>query len=202
MWSINPDRTAHLVIDMQRDFVEQGRPMEVPMARHRLPRMAELVTNSRMLGIPVIYTQHVLLENFDVSPLETGIQPHLKTSGMRSGTDGIEIVDDLKPAKKDVVITKHRYDAFHNTQLESVLNTIRGYRGVDTLLITGTLTEVCCDSTARSGFMRDYRIVFASESTGGLTASAQESTENTMAKFFGRVLTNSEIMSETAGGQS
>lgn len=202
MWSINPDRTAHLVIDMQKDFVEEGRPMEVPMARQRLPWMKELVTNSRELGIPVIYTQHVLLDSFDVSPLETAIQPHLKTSGMRSGTDGIEIIDDLKPAEEDVLIRKHRYDAFHNTQLESVLNTIRGYRGVDTLLITGTLTEVCCDSTARSGFMRDYRIVFASESTGGLTASAQEATEVAMTKFFGRVLTNSQILNETAGGQA
>src|SRR5699024_1656043 len=202
MWSINPDRTAHLVIDMQKDFVEEGRPMEVPMARQRLPWMKELVTNSCELGIPVIYTQHVLLDSFDVSPLETAIQPHLKTSGMRSRTDGIEIIDDLKPAEEDVIIRKHRYDAFHNTQLESVLNTIRGYRGIDTLLITGTLTEVCCDSPARSGFMRDYRIGFASQATGGLSEAAQIATENAMATFFGRVMTNAQILNETAGGQA
>jgi len=202
MWSIDSDKTAHLVIDMQRDFVEEGRPMEVPMARQRLPKMQELVSNSRALGIPIIYTQHVLLDSFDVSPLETAIQPHLKVSGMRAGTDGIDIVDQLHPADDDVVIVKHRYDAFHNTRLESVLNTIRGYRGVDTLLITGTLTEVCCGSTARSGFMRDFRIAFASQATGGLSEAAQIATENAMATFFGRVMTNAQILNETAGGQA
>ncbi|MFC7402516.1 isochorismatase family protein [Citricoccus sp. GCM10030269] len=198
MWSIDPRRTAHLVIDMQRDFVEEGRPMEVPMARRRLPQMAELLQHSRRYQIPVIYTQHVLLDSFDVSPLETARQPLLKKVGMRHGTDGIEIVDELAPLEGEVSIVKHRFDAFHNTQLETVLNTIRGFRGVDTLIISGTLTEVCCESTARSGFMRDFKIVFASESTGALSDAAQSATEDAMGKFFGRVMTNQEIIRETS----
>lgn len=193
MWTVTPARLVHLIIDMQKDFVEPGRPMEVPMARDRLPQMLQLLQHSRHQEIPIIYTQHVLFDTFDVSPLETAIQPKLKQTGLRNGTDGIKVVDHLAPRTDDITVVKHRYDAFHNTELESLLNTMRGLRTVDTVLITGTVTEACCESTARSAFMRDYKVIFASEATGGLTPEGQIATERTISNFFGRVMTNAEI---------
>ncbi|MFP3548713.1 isochorismatase family cysteine hydrolase, partial [Rhizobium sp. SIMBA_035] len=82
---------------------------------------------------------------------------------------GAKIVDDLKPEQNDVVLQKHRYDAFHNTPLDTILKTIRGLHQVDTVLIIGTLTEVCCESTARSAYMRDYKVAFVSDATGALS---------------------------------
>lgn len=197
-WEIDPETCALLVIDMQNDFVLEGFPMEVPMARERLGTMREVVARCREAGVPVIYTQQILLDSFDISPLETAYQPWLREAGMRDGTYGAEIVAELKPEPGEVVIRKHRYDAFHNTQLAGVLNTVRGLHKVDTVIISGTLTEVCCESTARSAFMRDYQVVFLADATGALSDEAQEATLRSMGKFFGRVLTSAELFAELA----
>ncbi|WP_346052518.1 isochorismatase family cysteine hydrolase [Amycolatopsis dongchuanensis] len=193
-WELRPESSVLLVIDMQNDFVREGFPMEVPMARSRLPAIRTLVHACRATGVPVVYTRHVLYDSFDVSPLETAYQPKLREVGMRDGTYGAEIVDELKPEPGEVVIRKHRYDAFHGTELDTVLGTLRGPRGVDTLIVTGTVTEVCCESTARSAFMRDYQVAFVSDATGALSDAAQEATLRTIGSFFGRVLDTSQVL--------
>lgn len=196
MWHIDPEKSALLVIDMQNDFVAEGYPMEVPMARRKLPQMQGVVQDCRAAGIPVIYTEHILLDSFNVSPLESTYNPALLSAGMRKGSLGAKVVDDLKPEESDVVIQKHRYDAFHNTALDTVLKTIRGLHQVDTVIIIGTLTEVCCESTARSAYMRDYKVAFISDATGALSEEAQAATEKNIASFFGRVLTTGQLAVE------
>lgn len=198
-WRIDAARSAVLVIDMQRDFVEEGRPMEVPAARDAIRNIQRVAEAARAQGTPVVYTRHVLLDGFDVSPLETAYNPRLLQAGMREGSDGVEIVDQLAPRPGEIVIRKHRYDAFHNTRLDSVLRSVSGLNGVDTVIITGTLTEVCCESTARSAFMRDYRVAFASDATGALLPGAQQATEAAIGTFFGRVLSTDEIVAELEG---
>ncbi|HXF02219.1 MAG TPA: isochorismatase family cysteine hydrolase [Arthrobacter sp.] len=196
MWSIDAARSALLMIDMQNDFVLEGAPMEVPMARKRLPEMVTAVAACRQAGIPVIYSRHVLLDSFDVSPLETTYNQRLQTVGMRRGTDGVEVVEELKPEADDYVLDKHRYDAFHNTPLKSVLATIRGLNAVDTVIIAGTLTEVCCESTARSAYMNDYKVAFLSDATGGRSEAAQAATLDVVGTFFGRVLSTADMERE------
>ncbi|MFT4470402.1 isochorismatase family protein [Arthrobacter sulfonylureivorans] len=196
MWSIDAARSALLMIDMQNDFVLEGAPMEVPMARKRLPEMVTAVAACRQAGIPVIYTRHVLLDSFDVSPLETTYNQRLQTVGMRRGTNGVEVVEELKPEADDYVLDKHRYDAFHNTPLKSVLATIRGLNTVDTVIIAGTLTEVCCESTARSAYMNDYKVAFLSDATGGRSEAAQNATLDAIGTFFGRVLSTADMERE------
>ncbi|ESX98685.1 MULTISPECIES: isochorismatase family protein [unclassified Mesorhizobium] len=72
-WPFDKPRAALLVIDMQSDFVDEGAVMEVAMARHRIPAMRQVVELCRAQGVPVIYTQHVLSDHFDISPLEPAI---------------------------------------------------------------------------------------------------------------------------------
>ncbi len=195
-WDLNPNSTALLVIDMQNDFVREGAPMEVPMAREYLPNMQTIVQQCREVGIPVIYSQHLLYEPWDISPLETAYNPSLKTSGLRMGTPGAAVVDELKPEPQDYVIQKHRYDAFHNTQLDNVLATVRGLRGVDTVVVIGTVTNICCESTARSAFMRDYKVVMVSDANGGLDQVSQDATLTIMARVFGRVMDTQALLAE------
>lgn len=196
MWTIDPRRSALLVIDMQNDFVREGAPMEVPAARPAIAPIRRLIDVGRPLDVPVIYTQHVLLDTFDVSPLESTYNPRLLTEGMRDGTPGIEVVDELAPETTDVRIRKHRYDAFYNTPLDSVLRSIRGLNSIDTVIVTGTLTEVCCESTARSAYMRDYRVAFVSDATGALSPEAQRATESVMGLCFARVLDSDTVVAE------
>jgi nicotinamidase-related amidase len=192
-WPFEKERAALLVIDMQSDFVDEGAIMEVVMARHRIPAMRQVIDVCRAAGVPVIYTQHVLSDRFDISPLETAYQPRLNASGMREGSAGTQIVTELAPLPGDIVIKKHRYDAFHNTQLETVLRNIRGAGQVDTVIIIGTVTSICCESTARSAFMRDYKVAFISDANGGIDEASHSATLSIIGKVFGRVMTTAEL---------
>ncbi|MBZ9987135.1 cysteine hydrolase [Mesorhizobium sp. BH1-1-5] len=194
-WRFDKERAALLVIDMQSDFVDEGAVMEVAMARHRIPVMRRVIELCRAHGVPVVYTQHVLSDHFNISPLETAYQPRLKAEGMREGSAGTGIVAHLAPLAGEVVIKKHRYDAFHNTQLETVLRNIRGAGQVDTVIIIGTVTSICCESTARSAFMRDYKVAFVSDANGGLDEASHDATLAIIGKVFGRVMTAAELES-------
>lgn len=196
MWTIDPAKTALLVIDMQNDFVLEGAPMEVPAARDAIPHIQRLIAQARALNVPVIYSQHTLLEDSQNSILEATYNPKLFKVGMRKGTPGVQVIDDLKPQAEDTIIEKYRYDAFHNTLLEPTLKNIRGLNQIDTVMITGTLTEVCCESTARGAYMRDYKVAFVSDATGGLSDEAQRATEDAMGKFFGRVMNTDQALTE------
>jgi len=193
-WSIVKDRAALLVVDMQNDFVREGAIMEVPMARERIPQMRRLVAFSRESGIPVLYTQHVLYNTFQVSPLEVAYQPGLEQDGMRSESSGVAVVGELAPAPGEIIIRKHRYDAFYNTQLETVLRNIRGPGVVDTLIIVGTVTNICCESTARSAFMRDFKVVFVSDANGALNPASHEASLATIGSVFGRVVATDHLI--------
>lgn len=195
-WSFDKDRAALLVIDMQKDFVDEGAIMEVAMARHRIPTMRRVIDRCRDAGVPVIYTRHVLSDRFEVSPLETAYQPRLKVTGMREGSVGIEIVPELAPLPHETVISKHRYDAFHNTELETLLRNIRGSGQVDTVIIIGTVTNICCESTARSAFMRDYKVAFVSDANGGLDDASHNATLEIIGRVFGRVMSATELIEQ------
>ncbi|SDR57605.1 Isochorismate hydrolase [Rhizobiales bacterium GAS113] len=195
-FAIDKDRCVLLVIDMQNDFVVEGAIMEVPMARAFLPTMKTMLDHCRAISIPVIYTTHVLSDVYDVSPLEVALQPKLRSSGMRPGTAGIEVVPELAPLPNEVVIRKHRYDAFYNTPLETVIRNIRGTGRVDTVIIIGTVTNICCESTARSAFMRDFKVVFISDANGGLDDVSQQATLKIIGTAFGKVMTAREIIEQ------
>lgn len=195
-WRFDKGRAALLVIDMQRDFVDEGAIMEVPMARARLAAMRRILDRCRTEGVPVFFTRHVLSDRFDISPLETTYIPRLRTSGMREGTPGVEIVDALQPLPRETVIDKHRYDAFYNTQLDTALRNVRGPGGVDTVIIIGTVTNICCESTARSAFMRDYKVAFIDDANGGLDEASHNATLAIIGKVFGRVMTTDELFDE------
>ncbi|MGO4712639.1 isochorismatase family protein [Bradyrhizobium sp. 2TAF24] len=196
LYAIDPARCALLIVDMQNDFVREGAIMEVAMARRFLPAMQAVQAHCRALGIPVLYTAHVLSDAFDVSPLEVALQPRLRVGGMRPGTDGIEVVAELTPQPDEVVIHKHRFDAFYNTRLDTVLRNIRGPGVVDTLIIIGTVTNICCESTARSAFMRDYKVLFISDANGGLDDASQQATLRIIGSVFGRVLSTADFIKQ------
>ena len=193
-WEFNSKKAVLLVIDMQNDFVNEGAIMEVPMARKYIPNMKRIIDHCRGTSIPIIFTRHVLSDQFDISPLEAAYNPTLKEAGMREGTYGVEIIKELAPLPGEIIISKHRYDAFYNTQLDTVINNIRGMNEVDTVIIIGTVTNICCESTARSAFMRDYKVAFIRDANGGLDESSHNATLSTIGNVFGRVMTTDELI--------
>jgi nicotinamidase-related amidase len=201
-WRINQKRCALIVIDMQNDFLKPGGVLyynDAPMKA--VPAIKRLIGHCRETGIPVIYTQTLLKDQFSISPLEACYQPALLKKGLREGTWGAGFIDGLEPLPGEQVVVKHRYDAFHNTDLELILNNIRGLGAVDTVLVTGTVTNVCCESTARGAFMRDYKVVLVSDACGAFDEAAHNATLYNISHFFGRVLDTETLIKALEDGE-
>ena len=183
-WEFERDRSVLMVIDMQNDFVLDGAVMEVKEAKNQLPGIKKLIGKCRQFGVPVIYT---IQETDPVyCPFEVAAIPRLMETGMRKGTKGIEIVDELAPEADDIIIRKRRFSAFYQTDLEIILRNIRSAANrVDSVIICGTMTNVCCESTARDAYFRDYKVVFG---TDVCSANSLESHNATLAnmEIFGR----------------
>ena len=159
----NPTKTALLVIDMENDFVKPGAPMCVPMATKAVPNIKKLIDVCRKKGATVIYTTHVHGKDRGDMGLMSGFWPPIDSQeALVDNTPGTEIYSDIAPQEGELVIKKHRYSAFYNTDLETQLRN----RGIDTLIITGTVTNMCCESTARDAQFRDYKTIFVSDATG------------------------------------
>ncbi len=183
-WTFDKERCVLVVIDMQNDFVLDGAIMQVKEAGRQVPKIQKLIATCRELSIQIIYTVHKTDPAY--CPLEIASFPWLADAGMREGTDGIKVVDDLKPEPGDIVIYKRRFSAFYQTDLEMILRNT-GNPPVDTLIICGTVTNICCESTARDAFFRDYKVVFGSDICSTDDPDVQLATLKNM-EIFGRTM--------------
>jgi nicotinamidase-related amidase len=161
--SIDPAKTAMIVVDMQNDFVAKGAPMDTPAARAMVPQLAKALKFCREVGIRVIYTTHAhRRDGCDMGLFDDLWPPIASRAGLMDGTPGIEIYPELAPGPGEHVIKKHRYSGFYGTDLDIILREW----GVDTVIVSGTTTENCCHATARDAMFRNYRVVFLSDATG------------------------------------
>jgi nicotinamidase-related amidase len=175
---IDPGRTALVVVDMQNDFVSEGGSLLVPDARATIPAISGLLELARSRGMRVVYSQDT---HRDGDP-EWQIWPE----HAREGSWGWEIVDALAPAPGETVITKIRYDAFYGTPLDHLLR----LWGIDTLVICGTVANICVHYTAASAALRWYDVVIPRDATSALDPFDLESSlRQTAFLFAGRVTT-------------
>jgi nicotinamidase-related amidase len=144
---VDPSRAALLVIDMQNDFVKDGGSLVVRDAEATLPRIAQLLELARRAGMKVVFSQDTHDEG----------DPEWRIWGehVRRGTWGWQIVDELAPREDELVIQKVRYDAFYGTPLDHFLR----LWGVDTLVICGTVANICVHYTAASAALRWYDVI-------------------------------------------
>src|ERR1700686_3123563 len=160
--TIDPVKTAMIVVDMQNDFVASGAPIEVSAARAMVPKLAEALKICRDAGIRVIYTAHVHRRDGCDMGLFDDLHPVIANrDALVDGTPGVDIYSELAPAAGEHVIKKHRYSGFFGTDLDIILREW----GIDTVIISGTTTENCCHATARDAMFRNYRVVCLSDAT-------------------------------------
>ena len=195
--TVEAARTALLVVDMQNYFVAPGFPAEVPMAREIVPDINRLAKALRAAGGTVVWIQTTKAgvmdhwRNFQTRML-TPERQEARLAGLDEASDGYKVFPALEVAKGDVIVKKIKYSAF--TANSSDIDTRLKARGVDTVLIAGTLTNVCCESTARDAMLLDYRVVMLSDANATLTDEEHAATLNTFAMFFGDVLSVDEAL--------
>ena len=189
--------TALLVIDMQNAFVAAGAPVEVPHARAIVPRINELTAQLRRLRVPVIWVCH---ENKpDGRDWERFFGSFVAPENRRRAAQALSAGDPLQRlygelivAPGDGAVTKNRYSALIGASSE--LGALLKQRGIDTLLIAGTKTNVCCECTARDAMMLDYKVVMLSDCTAALSDEEHLATLENVIQQFGDVLTANEAL--------
>lgn len=190
---LNPEKAALLVIDMQNDFLLDTAPLFTEGGKAVVPNVKKIITVCRKAKIPVIYTAHEHEDPARDGGMTAWWWPELMAKkALVSGSTGTAIHTELTPRSDEKVIYKHRYSAFYNTDLEIVL---RGLK-VDDLIITGLMTNICCESTARDGFFRDFRIFFLADGTGSVAEELHVGTLRALAYAFAYVTTVEEILKE------
>ena len=193
-FEIKPENCALLVIDMQDEFVKpHWSPDWVPEATRQVPRIKKLIGHCRRSNVPVIFTVYSKTHNYMDRPKTGKFMPgrysDLDIDFSQFYQDG-RVWHELEPREDEIVIRKSSYGAFYDTPLETILKNLEK----DTVIITGTLTNYCCSTTARQAYERSFKVVFGSDVTAADDPELQEFELKVMRKGFAKVLTADEII--------
>jgi nicotinamidase-related amidase len=198
---LEPGRTALLIVDMQRGFVEPGQAMEVPPAREIVPAIRALLDAFRARRLPVAFTELTYSPNVpilvgELHPEHRPAMPGaprgsgLPSSSCLEGDASARTIAALTPRSDELVIRKRWYDAFAGTELDGALRA----RGVTSLVITGTMTDICVLSTVVGAFNREYRISVVEDGVATLWPDIQRATLDIVSRAFGRVVQSKEVL--------
>lgn len=170
-------KTALIVIDMIKDFVT-GK-FGFPGAVKIVPGIQRLLAAARSRGVPVIYA-------CDAHSPE---DPELRVWGEHAmaGTEGSEVIPELRPVKGDVVMTKHTYDVFQAPGLKKLLRR----KGAEELILTGVVTEICIQHSAAGAFFNGYRVIVPEDCVASPDPRAKRYSLNYMRRIYGAQITNS-----------
>jgi ureidoacrylate peracid hydrolase len=190
---LRKSRACLMVVDMQNEFLAEDGAAFFHYASEIIPNLKRLLAACRRASIPVIYTAHVHEDPAVDGGMTAEWWPDIKQGkSLIKGSKGVEIHPALKPRKHDKVISKHRYSAFYNTDLETVL---RGMKVTD-LIITGVLTNCCCESTARDAFFRDFSVFFLADATAASEPEFHLASLRNLAYAFAYVTTTDDILDQ------
>lgn len=184
---------ALLVVDIQNDFVRIGAPLEVPDARATIPQIKRLIAKFRTIMRPVIYTRFFTNKTPDhMWPWSPQCWPDTKCcwpGHMRQYADSnqalecTDVIEELTPESGDLIIDKYGYGAFHETDLNDRLRAL----GVRSLLVCGTVTQICVEETARQAFHHGYRTTLIADAVSSFMPDLHDATLKNFAMKFGWV---------------
>jgi len=196
----DPRYAALIVVDVQNDFVSpEGsagkRGDDVGAAMAMIPNLTGLIDQARKVGFTVVY---IRTTHSDWTDTASWIYRTSQKSGLntcREGTWGAEFYDGIAPLPSERVVIKHRYSAFINTDLNTVLKA----RGIQSILVCGVATNVCVETTARDGYMYDYYVTMIDDCSAAYDAKLHMSTLENIRRHFGLVASSHQIIESWSG---
>ncbi len=199
---IEPAKTAHVIVDLQNGFMAPGAIAEIAEARDIVPNVNRISAAVRAAGGVNVFIQNTI----DDSARQgwSNWFGHFSTPERRArmdeafaeGSAGHAIWPHLEVEPTDLRVLKRRFSAFVSGS--SDLHEILQARGVDTLIITGTATNVCCESTARDAMMMNYKVIFAADGNATYDDAIHNATLSNMVLLFADVLSTDEIVDDLA----
>jgi ureidoacrylate peracid hydrolase len=195
---IELQRTAHIVVDLQNGFMEPGAPVEVPVAREIVPNVNRISAAVRAHGGINIFLRMTV----DSASRASWSNWFAHLNSQESGTSLTQafarnahywqLWPTLAVTDRDLKVDKYRFGAF--VPGASDLHEILQRHRIDTLIISGTLTNCCCESTARDAMQMNYKIIFVADANAALSDAAHNATLENMAFLFGDVMSTAELL--------
>ena len=179
-----PQRSALLLLDMQFYFIDENSHAFVPSSRGIIPGLQELARIYASKSLPIIFTRHLN------TPQNGAMMAQWWAELITPENPNSQIVPDFDQTM-GVVIVKTQYDAFYKTDLESIL---RG-QGVAQVVICGLMTHLCCETTARSAFVRGFEVFFPIDGTATYNESFHMASLHNLAHGFATPVLLKEILS-------
>lgn len=195
-------RTAHIVVDLQNGFMAPGQPAEIPAAREIVPNVNRISAALRAAGGLNVFIQNTI----DAQAHQTWSnwfkrqgpdRAQRMDEAFAAGSFGHAVWPGLEVAEADMKVAKSRFGAF--VPGASKLHTILQARGIDTLIITGTATNVCCESTARDAMMLNYNVIFVADGTATHSDAEHNATLGNLIANFADVMTTDEVVALLSG---
>jgi ureidoacrylate peracid hydrolase len=196
-FKVVPEQMALINVDMQNCFVE-GSPISAVDGLAVMDRINRLSAVCRDAGILVVHTRFVLRSDGSNMGVLGMLAPPVKAGILNRGADSAALHPRLVVGSEDILLDKPRFGAFHGTDLEMTLRS----RGMDTIIISGIATNVCCETTAREAMVRDFKVFFLSDGTSTATmgnasaAELQKASLATLGFLFARVITVDEMINK------
>jgi ureidoacrylate peracid hydrolase len=203
---IDARRTAHIVVDLQNGFMAPGQPVEIAQAREIVPNVNRISSALRAAGGLVVYIQNTI----DDAAKRDWSNWFAYMSGKKreaaifaafaEGSYGHALWPELEVLPQDIRVNKRRFGALvpGSSDLHAVLQA----RNIDTLIITGTATNVCCESTARDAMMMNYKVIFVADGTATYNDEEHNAALGIILAMFADVMTTDEVVLRLTTGLS
>ena len=176
-WTPEKEKTGILLIDLQEYF----RGIILPV----LGNIEKIIDTARQKRLPLFFTQHG-----HESTEESGMLGQWWTDLIIKGSDEARLLPELEMSSKDIIISKTTYSALHKTGLEEKLKE----HGIQDLIIGGVMTNLCCETTARDAFVRDYRVFFLADGTSTVSEDFHLATLKNLSYGFATLLTCNRLI--------
>lgn len=199
-----PGNAALIVVDMQNDFcapggMMDGEGLDLSYAQAAADRISELLEAARAAGVFVIFVRNVYSSEGNNYLSDVWLEQAARRRGdsytvrdvCAAGSWEGDFYGDIKPQPGEAIVTKHRFSAFTNTDLDTVLRA----NNIRTIVMTGVAANVCVETTAREGFCRDYYVLYVGDASAAYNPDDHAATLRNIDNFFGEVVNTSELVS-------
>ena len=196
--SLDAPTTALVVVDMQNYFLALTYQAACPVAQEIVPNINRLAAALRSAGGTVVWIQnHAPLESWETwSVNRERYRPQgaaARWEALQSGAHGFALWPELDARASDLRVLKQRYSPF--TQGSSDLDGMLRNIGVQTILVTGVATNVCCDATARDAMMLNYRTLMVSDACAAASDAEHAAALVNFYLYFGDVQSTAQVAS-------
>ncbi|MGH2788753.1 MAG: cysteine hydrolase family protein [Actinomycetota bacterium] len=199
----DPSHAALIVIDMQNDFCAEGGMMHnegrnLSQVQEMAGRLTNLIDAARDAGVFVVFVRNTYStpDNWYLSDawLEQAERRRAGSYTERPvcapGSWNFDFYGAVRPLESEPIVTKHRFSAFHNTDLDTILRS----RQIRTVVATGVATNVCVETTVRDAFIRDYYVLVVEDATATYSPEEHRASLATIDRYFGEVVTSDQVV--------